>query len=129
MSTDVVVPRRVFTHLVGGLVHDTARKTLEVFHRPDRQPGTPIHLGDPFGLVLSWLWKTDPDLAVAQFAELMAYLRKWDQQATTQITLDDVLDGLFLCLQGLTDQEAGELTTRLSDDVPAHFTTDLNSTQ
>lgn len=121
VTGDVLVPRRVLPHLLNGIVRDTARDTLELMKQPDWKPDNVIHLGDPFGLVLAWLWKSDPDLAVSVFADLMAQLRHWDSLSTKSVTVDDVLEGLFLCLQGLTDQEQAALTDRLRTDVPQHF--------
>jgi hypothetical protein len=116
-----VVPGRVLNHLIGGIVNDTAHATLR-----DWKPGNVIHPGDPFGLVLSWLWQNDPDLAVSAFADLIAQLRKWDERATTAITLDAVLDGLPLALQGLSSQEEDDLIDRLRTEVPQHFSADPN---
>lgn len=130
VTGDILVPRRVLPHLLTGIVRDTARETLELMKQPGWKPDNVIHLGDPFGLVLAWLWKSDPDLAVRVFADLMAQLRHWDPLSTKSVTLDAVLEGLFLCLQGLTDQEEAALTDRLRTDVPQHFgRTHPNSTQ
>lgn len=117
----VEVPGQVFTHLIGGIVRDTAHDVLRSW-----EPGHVPHLGDPFGKVLAWLWKANPDHAVSVFADVMLQLRHWDERATKQITLDEVLLCLPMALQGLTQHEEDELIHRLRAEVPRRFSVDPN---
>ncbi|GAB1639628.1 hypothetical protein [Krasilnikovia sp. MM14-A1259] len=136
-TTTQSVPGEVMTPLMRGLIDDTAHKTLRDWHRgdPDRElarlagldPRRPhLHLGDPFGKVLVWLWRTDPHHAVSVVADVVAQMRHFDELATKQITLDDLLDALPSALQGLEEQEEDALIDRLRHDVPRQFTVDPN---
>jgi hypothetical protein len=120
----VSIPRTVLTHLVTGLADDTAHKTLQMW-----TPGNVVHLGDPFGTVLAWMWRSDPGLAVEAVSTVLSQLRKWDELATQKITLDALLDGLPFAIGNLSDEELDDLVTTLRREVPKRFESDQNATE
>ncbi|WP_432825165.1 hypothetical protein [Dactylosporangium sp. CA-092794] len=120
----VSVPRTVLTHLVTGLADDTAHKTLQTW-----TPGNVVHLGDAFGTVLAWMWRTDPGLAVVAISTVLSQLRKWDELATPKITLDVLLAGLPFAIANLSDEELDDMVTTLRREVPRHFEAAQNATE
>ena len=119
----VSVPHYVLTHLVTGLADDTAHKTLQTW-----KPGTVVNLGHAFGSVLTWMWRTDPGLAVGAVSTVLSQLRKWDELSTRQITLDALLDGLPFAVEDLSDQEVEDMVSKLRREVPKYFESDQNAT-
>lgn len=81
-----------------------------------------------FGTVLTWMWRTDPSLAVDAICTVLSQLRKWDELSTQQITLDMLLDGLPFAVEDLSDREVEAMTRRLRHDVPQRFESDQNAT-
>jgi hypothetical protein len=124
--SDAVVPGRALDFLVSTMAVHTAAETIKEW-----KPGSRIHLGDPFGVVLVWLWQYDRRHAGIFFADLVAQIRKWDENATRAITLDALLEGLPLALQGLKPEQQDELIRWLRQEVPNYYgrsLNDLNST-
>jgi hypothetical protein len=93
-----------------------------------RRLGRDLHPGELFGLVLTWLWRTEPERAVGCVADLLAKTRYHADGADRTITLGDLLSGFRYALQDMSDDEAEALLDRLRSDVPAHFDADVTST-
>jgi hypothetical protein len=120
----VAVPGNVLMHLTHAMIESTANLALEV----GEGPSDVARFGDPFGVVLAWLWKTDPDRAVEFFNATLDHIRRHAPAATKAFTLDKALKGLRLDLQGLEDEEEMALIDRLRRDVPRMSFGDPNST-
>jgi hypothetical protein len=119
----VAVPEDVLMHLTHGMIESTAVLALQVWDGP----GSVARFGDPFGLVLAWLWKTDPDRAVDFFNATLDQIRRLTPGATKTFTLNDALKGLRLDLQGLDNENETALIERLRRDVPTMSFGDPNS--
>ena len=120
----VAVPEKILMHLTHGMIESTALLALEVWDGP----GSVARFGDPFGLVLAWMWKTNPDRAVTFFNATLDQIRRHAPGATKTFTLDESLKGLRLDLQSLDGEEESALIERLRRDVPAMSFSDPNST-
>jgi hypothetical protein len=108
------VPDGVLTQLLTGLADDTAHHML----RTQDPAGRVLQPGDAYGLVLSWLWRDDPDRAMVFIAILFSQLRKWDERSSEAVTLDALLAGIRFSLQGLTEEEEAMLIDKAGRDVP-----------
>ena len=120
----VAVPENILMHLTHGMTESTAVLALEVWGGP----GSVARFGDPFGLVLAWMWKTDPDRAVVFFNATLDQIRRLAPGATKAFTLEEALKGLPHDLQGLGDEGNAALIERLRRDVPSMSFGDPNST-
>ena len=66
--SEAVVPGNVLDVLVGNMATRAGAQAIE-----DWRPNGVVHLGDPFGRVLVWLWQTDRRIqAGIFFADLVA---------------------------------------------------------
>src|SRR5258706_6168721 len=82
------VPNDVMEHLLDGIVMDAAYTALQSW-----EPGDVLHPGDPFGRVLSWMWKEDKGTALLLVSRLLgAFIRMGERGES--VTLADVVDGL-----------------------------------
>lgn len=120
----VPVPEHVLMHLIHAMTESTAHLALDVWDGP----GDVARFGDPFGLVLAWLWKTDPDRALEFFNATLDQIRRLAPGATKAFTLDEALKELPLDLQGLGAEGNAALIKRLRQEVPAMSFGDPNST-
>jgi hypothetical protein len=116
------VPDRVYALLQNGFVLDTARDLLKI-HADQRV----LHPGDAFGEVLTWLWRTDPDRAIAMVRDLLAEVRYHSPDADRSITLGQLLGGVRFSLHAMPDSEFGELMARARREVPDWFDPDVTS--
>lgn len=123
-SSTVQVPQHVLMHLTHSMIEATAQHALDVWDGP----GDVARFGDPFGLVLAWMWETDPDRAVEFFAATLEQVRRYAPGATKAFTLDEALKGLPLDLQGLGGDGNAALIARLRQEVPAMTVSNPNST-
>ena len=126
------IPRRVYQLLRSGFVQHEAHDLLRGLRRDGGYlPGDVVHPGDPFGTVLAWLWRDNPNEAVSLLGDFVAQMRKWDELAHSQnpaVRLDDLLETLPLALPGdFTDAETEALISRARSELPTFFSSDPNS--
>ncbi len=95
----ITIPRQVYDTLKAGFAgHAAEWLTRKLRDNPeDRQV---MHPGDPFGRVLAWVWREDPDEAMLLLADYLAMLRDHNPWADIDppVRLDEVLGGLRLAL-------------------------------
>jgi hypothetical protein len=119
----IPVPSNVLTYLLHGASLDTARLLLDTW-----RPGDVAHPGDPFGTVFLWLWRTDQDRAVRFFSDMLWQVRRTQPDATKQITLNGVLNGLAMAAQGIAEAELAEMEPRLLQWLQMDHAEDPNAT-
>ncbi len=117
------VPRLVLTAMLRGVVLDTAQLILSSWHSPEV-----VHPGDDFGRVFLWLWREDQDEAVKLFADVMWNVRRQQPNATKQITLDGLMNGLRLATQGVQPGELATLRDKMLERARFDHAEDPNST-
>lgn len=85
--------------------------------RRDGYPGS-VRPGDPFGTVLAWLWRDDPDRAVDLLGEFVAMLRGADDVAPATLGVDELLAGLRMAVPpSFPDGEYAALVERARTEV------------
>jgi hypothetical protein len=124
------VPWSVYRHLQAAFVEYWAHWLLDYFRHSDGyEPGRTFHPGDPFGIVLAWLWEDRRDQAAVFVADYMAQLRVHDEFVDPdepKVRFEDLLRSLHRALPArFTDTDA--LVAYLRAEVPQYYgSKDLN---
>lgn len=117
-----VCPDPVLNTLIAGCAARTADQIIR-----DPSPsgrGHTIHIGDPAGRVLGWLWTSgQPRRAVQFLADLIAELRNHHpERIEPRPRLIDVLNGLrFAMPNDFPESELTALITRAASEVPLYY--------
>ena|ERR1700712_2120313 len=114
------IPHRVRRILLGGFIASSAGRVIYGW----QQRGRPHHvnLGALTGEVLAYLWADDPDTAMVFLSDYLAELNMHHPEAGTfgKVGLDELLDGLSLCLPSGFDQ-LDALSAKARQDVEGHY--------
>lgn len=116
-----VCPDRVLSTLIAGCAVRTAD---QITRDPSSVRDRAIHIGDPAGRVLGWLWTSRQTRRAMQFlADLIAELRNHHpERIEPRLRLTDVLNGLqFAMPNDFPEEELTALITRAAREVPLYY--------
>ncbi|MBF6216229.1 hypothetical protein IU487_35120 [Nocardia puris] len=119
MAVEADVPAEIREQLLGGYFAYEADFAIRGLRA---KRGNFIHIGDPFGKMFVWLWRTAPDDAMRHLAGYLVELRNHPDAPDPPIRLDDVLDalGMTIHLEGRR-KEYEEICARARAEVQAYF--------
>ncbi|WP_157574602.1 type II toxin-antitoxin system Phd/YefM family antitoxin [Nocardia jejuensis] len=126
MSPATDVPAAIRHAMLTGFFSQEADTAIHLF---GARRGDFLHIGDSFGFVFAWLWRTAPSEAMEHLAGYLAQLRDHNRDAPQPpIRLDDVLGALQLAAD-IADDEYQAICDRARTDVQRWYsaTSDVNS--
>jgi hypothetical protein len=122
------VPEDIFEQLIGALICESAIALLT-----QRATGAPLHAGDAFGRVLSWLWQTNPDCVpgpdpgggpddvVTYVSDLVAQVRYHAPGADESFPLDDLLAGVRRAAAPMPPADGAAMLACLRASLPGYL--------
>ncbi|WP_159080852.1 hypothetical protein [Nocardia suismassiliense] len=124
MSSAAEMPRHIRDALLSTFVVREADRAITDF---GARRGHFAHIGDPFGKILAWLWRTNPDEAMQYLTQYLMHLRDHHpNRPEPPIRLDDVLTALRLAID-ITDDEYTAICDQARTEVPSRYGEDPNT--
>lgn len=130
------LPPYIYQQLRHGFVRSVAGDLVDSLTPPGpptgpAPPRPAAHPGEPFGVVIAWLWASDRHEVPELLADLLTELRHHGSHAGKlhpPITLDELLDGLRLALpSSFTAHEYDQLAQLARTEVPRYLLSDPNN--